>query len=249
MTQTENLNVKPLGGKAYGSIPHLPNSRVGPGDYHCHEGQARIVTEKARDLHDEVFVMEKVDGACVSVANIGGTIQGVIRAGYTAETAKYEHLRVFGAWVRQNAEMFRPLQPGQRLCGEWMALAHGTKYTMLPRDPFVVFDGYDGKKRMPLLTARELAYACGQTFVPIVGTRPMSITDALAACGDTGYFGAIGGVEGVVYRVERKGVVDFLAKYVRPDKVDGCFLPEIAGCDPHWHFTAEQLLQDGLSCG
>jgi hypothetical protein len=39
-------------------------------------------------------------------------------------------------------------------------------------------------------------------------------------------------IEGVVYRVERKGVVDFLAKYVRPDKVDGKYLSG----DPIWHW-------------
>jgi len=47
---------KPLGRKNYGSIPHLPNSRMGIGDHSCHEGQARIATIKARDKNDEVFV-------------------------------------------------------------------------------------------------------------------------------------------------------------------------------------------------
>ena len=47
---------KPLGKKAYGSIALLPNSRVTPADHHCHEGQARIATEKQRDRHDEVIV-------------------------------------------------------------------------------------------------------------------------------------------------------------------------------------------------
>jgi len=40
---------KPLNQKAYGSIPHLPGSRLGPGDYSIGEGQARIATEKLRD--------------------------------------------------------------------------------------------------------------------------------------------------------------------------------------------------------
>ena len=56
---------KPLGGKAYGSIPHLIGSRVGPGDHHCHEGQARIATEKVRDKHDrglhERILMKEID--------------------------------------------------------------------------------------------------------------------------------------------------------------------------------------------
>ena len=37
---------------------------------------------------------------------------------------------------------------------------------------------------------------------------------------------AVDPAEGVVYRVESRGVVDFLAKWVQPEKVDGCYLFE-----------------------
>ena len=50
------MSNKPLGRKNYGSIPHLPNSRMGPADKHCEEGQAKIATEQARDKNDEIFV-------------------------------------------------------------------------------------------------------------------------------------------------------------------------------------------------
>jgi hypothetical protein len=43
-------------------------------------------------------------------------------------------------------------------------------------------------------------------------------------------------VEGAVWRVERKGKVDFLGKYVRPEKVDGCYLPEISGEEAVWNW-------------
>jgi hypothetical protein len=36
--------------------------------------------------------------------------------------------------------------------------------------------------------------------------------------------------------VERNGAVDFLVKYVRPDKIDGVFLHEIGGNDPVWNW-------------
>ena len=39
---------KPLGRKAYGSIPHLSGSRLGPGDYHCHKGQEDICFKGVR---------------------------------------------------------------------------------------------------------------------------------------------------------------------------------------------------------
>ena len=59
-------NNKPLGRKNYGSIPHLPGSRMGEADHKCSEGQARIATEKARDKHDRVICQEKLDGSNVS---------------------------------------------------------------------------------------------------------------------------------------------------------------------------------------
>ena len=65
---------KPLGIKNYGHIPHLPGSRIGPGDHHCDAGQARIATQTWRDRHDSVIVLEKLDGSNVGVALVQGTI-------------------------------------------------------------------------------------------------------------------------------------------------------------------------------
>ena len=59
------MSRKPLKHKNYGSIPHLPNSRMGLADKSCHEGQARIATEEARDSNDEIIVQEKLDGSNV----------------------------------------------------------------------------------------------------------------------------------------------------------------------------------------
>ena len=54
--------------------------------------------------------------------------------------------------------------------------------------------------------------------------------------GQFGFHGALEPVEGAVWRVERKGKVDFLGKYVRPDKIDGCYLPEINGGAAVWNW-------------
>ena len=84
-----NKNTKPLGIKNYGSIAHLPNSRMGAGDHHCDKGQARIATEKARDRHDTIIVQEKLDGSNVGAARIDGAIYPLGRAGYLADTSKF----------------------------------------------------------------------------------------------------------------------------------------------------------------
>jgi hypothetical protein len=101
-----NLPSKPLGIKNYGHIPHLPGSRMGPGDHHCDAGQARIATQTPRDRHDSVIVQEKLDGSNVGVALVQGTICPLNRSGYLATSSPYEQHRLFAAWVYENQARF-----------------------------------------------------------------------------------------------------------------------------------------------
>ena len=219
---------KPLGQKSYGSIGHLPGSRRGPGDHGVHEGQGRICMVKTRDKHDIVFVEEKLDGSNVGVALLGGKILSLGRSGYLAQTSKYEQHQRFAAWVRENELRFREvLKEGERLCGEWLLQAHGTRYR-LPHEPLVVFDLMRGQERA---LREELNSRLGGRFVlprTIHVGGAFSIPEMLAHLEPSGH-GALDPVEGAVWRVERRGKVDFLAKYVRPDKEDGHYLPEISG--------------------
>jgi hypothetical protein len=54
----------------------------------------------------------------------------------------------------------------------------------------------------------------------------------LVILGTYGTYGALDPVEGAVWRVERNDKVDFLAKYVRPDKVDGSYFEG----EPVWNW-------------
>lgn len=111
--------MKPLGHKSYGSIPHLPGSRLGTGDHHCHEGQAKIATEKVRDKYDKVIVQEKLDGSNVGIAKINGEIIALTRSGYVATTSPYIQHHYFSAWVAENKQRFTDiLKDGERICGE-----------------------------------------------------------------------------------------------------------------------------------
>jgi hypothetical protein len=60
------------------------------------------------------------------------------------------------------------------------------------------------------------------------------VPDVVKRLKESGH-GAVDTVEGAVWRVERYGKVEFLAKYVRQDKVDGCYLPEVSGRDTIWN--------------
>lgn len=221
--------MKPLGQKSYGSIPHLSMSKLGPGDYHCHIGQERIATVKTRDKKDIVIVQEKLDGGNVGICKLNGEILAITRAGYLAKTSPYETHFIFDKWVAQNKERFNSLlNEGERVCGEWLFHAVGTRYN-LPHEPFVAFDLMKGVKRESFFITsdrfREYDFTMPNTIH--IGNA-LSIEKALAYLGN-GNHGAIDPVEGVIYRVERNGVVDFLCKYVNPEKQNGIYFPEISG--------------------
>ncbi len=220
------MNRKPLGQKSYGSIGHLPNSRLGDGDHHVQEGQARICTEQARDKHDIVIVQEKLDGSNVGIANINGEIVPITRAGYVANTSPYEQHHLFYDWVMNQKYRFNFLKEGYRICGEWLALAHGTLY-QLSHEPFVAFDLMNGHKRTPY---QLFEYIMGGRFITprlLHYGSPVSVDWIMKRIDiDKSYHGAVDPVEGAVWRVERKGKVDFLAKYVRHDKIDGKYLSD-----------------------
>lgn len=232
------MSVKPLGSKAYGSIPHLPGSRTGPADRTITAGQARICTERVRDSRDRVIVQEKLDGSCCAVARIGDEIVPLTRAGYFAGDSPYLQHWLFVAWVAENRHRFNVLADGERAVGEWLAQAHGTLY-MMPHDPFVVFDIMHGNERRPFDVTRSHAEAMGLPMPQLVsdaGPVPVPVSEAIARL-DRNVHGAIGEIEGVVYRVERAGRVDFLAKYVRADKIDGEHLPEVSGRPELWNWS------------
>ncbi len=224
---------KPLGQKVYGSIPHLPGSRMGSGDHSCHPGQERICIIKVRDKHDTILVSEKLDGSNVGVANIGGKILPMTRAGYSAYDSPYEQHRLFGDWVYERIDRFEALlKPGERVVGEWLALCHGTRYD-LKHEPFVAFDLFSDNERLTYAEASEQLNACDFVMPMLVSNGPpISIENAMKLV-QTSRHGAVDPVEGAVWRVERydlarkRVVVDFLAKFVKHDKQDGLYLSGI----------------------
>lgn len=239
-TTVEHLRAKPtkpLGRKAYGSIGHLPCSRIGSGDHHVHAGQEAICCQKPRDKHDRIIVTEKLDGSNVAVSKVNGSIIALGRAGYPAATSPYAQHHYFDTWVNYGVGRWSALlDEGEAIHGEWLALAHGTIYD-LDHEPFVAFDLSRDGKRVPF---DELRHRCGRVDLTtpflVSDGPPIPVDEALSRLGLNGQHGSREVVEGVVYRVERKGNFDFMAKYVRPDKVDGKYLADISGTDEYWHW-------------
>jgi len=215
--------VKVLTIKNYGSIPHLPGSRLGPSEKTIHEGQARIATKKAR-RGDIIIVTEKLDGSNVGIYRAGDTLYPVTRAGYTAKSSPHIMHHIFDEWVWMHQDKFMSLLVnGERIVGEWMIQAHGTMYDL--DEPFFAFDIMFGHER---ILWDELVERLAEHDIPhpheISYGEPISIKDVKKKLGTRGFHNAVDPPEGAVWRVEHEGKFDFMCKYVRPDKVDGKYL-------------------------
>lgn len=236
------MNPKPLGIKSYGHIMHLPDSKLGEGDHKCDQGQADIATKKPRDNKDLIIVQEKLDGSNCAVAKIDGRILALGRAGYLAETSPFEQHKLFAQWVKAHEGRFGALlRENERLCGEWLIQAHGTCYE-LTHEPFVAFDLMTVSVRATYhdFLLRVLPHGFVVPKLLHMGSS-FSVSNAMDAARTSGH-GALDPVEGAVWRVEREGRVDFLAKFVRHDKDNGKYLPEINGGEAIWNARIEDWM-------
>ena len=133
------------------------------------------------------------------------------------------------------------------MSGEWLAMAHGTRYDLVNAEfpcPFVPFDLWRGGERV---LWREFRAWCDASIVsegirdamPLhAGYQACSIETAMANQ-RAKWHGALDPLEGAVWRVERSEKVDFLCKYVRKDKVDGCYLSSVTGNSDVWNWGVE----------
>lgn len=213
---------RPLGIKTYGRIPHLPGSRTGPGDRHLSPAQAARLTTGPRP-GDQVWIGEKLDGTNVGVARLGAEVVPLVRQGFAAASSSRLQAQLFDLWARHHAERFLAvLRPGERLVGEWLLYAHGTRYA-LPHEPFVAFDLLEGRARRPVAEFR--ARVGGLFTTPgVLGTEaqdPAQLWQALVDSGGGSVHGAHPLPEGFVYRLERGGGAGLIAKWVRPGYVTG----------------------------
>lgn len=226
----------PLGKKTFPRIPHLPGSRTGSADRMAPPELARRCLERSTK-GDVIVVQEKLDGSCVAVAKVNGAIVALGREGWRAAESANPGRQMFASWVRSHEARFSTLlNEGEWVTGEWLALAHSTRY-QLRHEPFVVFDLFSGEGA---LSTERLDARLGEHVArPALLHRGDAIS--LAAIdeklGAHGHHGALDAVEGAVWRVERQGLVLHRAKFVRPGKVDGAYLPENSGTSAVWNWS------------
>lgn len=231
--------MKPIGKKNYGSIPHLHNSKLGEGDYYISEGQERILTKKVRDKHDVILAFEKYDGSNVGVAKFDNKIFSLTRSGYEAKTSPYKQHHYFNDWVIEREKMFSDiLENGDRIVGEWMAQAHGLVYT-IESEPIVFFDYFTPNNERLLhkdLISKVNKYDL-QLPRKLHEGQPITTEQLLPILNQkTKGIESVELPEGVVYRVERKGKVDFLAKWVRSNFPTGKLCVNVEEHNLYWNW-------------
>lgn len=130
------------------------------------------------------------------------------------------------------------LADGEWVVGEWLALAHGTRYA-LQHEPFVPFDLFTSAGALTLEQLEGRVARTGLLRTPHVLHRGAAVNVAavLALIHAGGGHGA-DSVEGAVWRIEQAGQIVARAKYVRHDKVDGHLLPENSGTSAVWNWTS-----------
>lgn len=227
---------KILGKKAYGSTPHLQNSRLGPGDHKVNDGMQRIATEKIKDKKYKIIVSEKLDGSCCCIAKECDQLYALGRAGYLAQSSSYKQHQLFADWVRKYNDLLQiDLKNGDRIVGEWLCQAHSTRYN-LTHEPFVPFAFFEGDIRKTFNNVvdyvnnlKDKINICHPHVIE--WNEPITEIEAMNRLGKYGFHGALDLCEGAVWIIEEKNKYVFAAKHVISGKIDGKYLPELNNCD------------------
>lgn len=235
------LGDKPIGRKAYGSIGHIIGSRLGPNDYSVGQHQTNICT--INPGYRTVYVQPKIDGTCVAIHRTEDALIALQRKGWSAASSPLEMHRMFDRWVQNHSDWFlNALLPGERIVGEWLAVAHGTIYSGLTeQNVFTAFDIMVESDRLPLVDFYSRLEKTPISTVDYIQLSPADFQDGLAKPEELLYLVDHMGAEspeGLMYRVHHKKTNEllFLAKYVCPDKIDGKYLANISGQSEVWNW-------------
>jgi len=232
--------MKPLGRKNYGSIPHLLDSKLGHHDKYIHKGQNDILTKKSRDKNDHIIVTEKYDGSNVGIARMNGKLVCLTRSGYLASSSPYEQHHMFKEWVDKERCRFQFLEEGERIVGEWLAQVHSLEYQLL--HPFVSFDIFNPNNKRTShgeLVTRTTKTDVLTPRIILQGESSFPIEESLKILNIRTHYHSVickEQPEGMVYRVERKGEFDFMAKWVRDDFEAGRYCIGIEKENLKWNY-------------
>jgi hypothetical protein len=170
-----------------------------------------------RILSEPVIVEEKVDGANLGIwFEPSGEYQVQNRGSILSEIRTQPQFGPLFGWLAQRRDqLFAQLGDQHILFGEWLFARHTVYYDHLP-DFFLAFDLFDRARGSFLARAArsEVCGRCGIAEVPCLYSGILgSMTELQKLLGNSKLTN--GPAEGVYVRLERDGLLEVRAKFVR----------------------------------
>jgi len=213
--------------KTYNKIGHLSKSRLGEGDHFIDEKTESQLTKQLTDPVAVIYVEEKLDGSNVCVVRWKGELRCLTRSGYDCEKSTQEQHRMFARWVHHRRDLFGILlsEEEDRVVGEWLALAHGTKYQIdSGYNVFIAFDLYKKEHEMRYFDRIKSFASVGLAMPRLLHVGGACTTNRAIKLLEEPSCHKPEDAEGVIYRMERPGKIALKAKLVKKNKVDGKYL-------------------------
>lgn len=218
--------MKVLSHKNYGSIPHLLGSKLGEHDKFITEGQHNIATKKSRDWKDTIWVTEKIGGSNVGVVKINGILNRVTRKGLLCSKSRFDtHKEFINESYRFLDRIKYEIEEGERLVFEWVDTENPCSIQYCHDEVFLL-DWFDANnRRKPFCDVIRMAGHLGVSTPKIIHCgQPIDVKRLIKQKNALTSNLTKEQSEGLVYRVERNGQFDFMAKWVRPDFIPGKLL-------------------------
>lgn len=214
----------------YPVTPHLPWKCTGLGVQATHGECSMLWTSPY------VCVQEKIDGSSCGMT-LGPEGHPVIRnrdhiltKGYLKDTpAKMQFRPVFN-WFYEHKKMFSALveQGPYSVYGDWMYMAHGMKYDLLP-SLFMTYDVYNHEKEQFLESkqSQSILVECGFSFINCIHFGPLdSWLQIEEMANDLTSYADNTQREGVYVKVSNGDWITHRFKMVRPGFVQGALFSD-----------------------
>lgn len=216
--------------KTYNKIGHLSKSRLGEGDHFIDSKTEAQLTKQLTDPLALIYVEEKLDGSNVCVVRWKGELRCLTRSGYDCEKSNQEQHRMFARWVHNRRDLLGILlcEEEDRVVGEWLVLAHGTKYQVdWGNEAFIAFDLYTKNREVYYFDKIKLFSSVGLKTPRLLHLGGACSTNRAIKLLEEPSYHKPEDAEGVIYRMERMGNKPSIkAKLVKKNKEDGKYIKD-----------------------
>jgi hypothetical protein len=218
-----NLKLIP---RNFGSIPHLPGSRMKDADdVSLDINQVDSFIRKTREPYHKIRIMEKIDGSNSGVLKRNGLLYPINRKGYDVRSIPsnilaHKVMYTWAKWVNEHYDLYDSLlDEGERLVFENCIVQHTLRYRFGKQEPVFLLAKYDkNNQRIPFDDYINIAKQ-NNIRTPHLFTTGCALPPDVILQNHGSMVGGRDGIEGLVYYYEENGAITGLAKYVSNDLI------------------------------